>query len=183
MFPNSVYNEQEVIRKVAAHPGGFIYLFFLPVSQLHYLGDFNPSTGIIDVIAFKAGNPQIFYAECPATSRGYSEEQQEGNGGEYFNITVNAVLPFTDQDRELNLKSMLRDRYILLVWLPNNIIKVVGSEEDPAQISQSFGTGTSVTDVPGTALQWTWQYPDRAPMLNIAQLPNIKIAAGDIPPI
>lgn len=165
MTGNLVYNGFDSLRLSPSSGGGFQFVLYVPISQIQTFGNHINNTGYHDGLSLKSPNGRYYTAVLPPTGRGYTETQRQGDGGTYYDIAVTGLLPFTSPETELALEALVLERFVIFVQLPNNVVKIIGSPENPAKFQHNIDTGSSIKNVPATDISFTWQSPAKPPIL------------------
>lgn len=182
MSGNLVYNGLDSLKQATSCPGGLQLLFFTPVSNISTFGEYSNTTGYISQPSTLFGGTW-YYAFVPPTNGGYREEQKAGDGGPYFDVQVNAMIPFDSHANQLSLERMADERFIVMVQTANSIIKVLGNKENPCRFTQSQDTGNTVKGIPGTNIAFLWQECVKPPILAPTDLFWLRKLIGPLVPI
>lgn len=181
MTGNLVFSGLNSIKQAASSGGGLQYLFFTPVGNVSNFPAYVNTTGYVNQPAVTFG--QWYCAVLPPTSRGYREEQKEGEGGPYFDVQVNGFLPFDSAENQLTLEYLMHERFIVMAQLANAVIKVLGDKESPCRFFQSQDTGQTIKGIPGTNIGFTWQNAVKPPILSPTDLAGLFKLLGPLAPI
>lgn len=165
MSENLSYNGFGSLVQNEIAAGAFQFLIFVAVKDIDTFGTTTHIDGSHSGFVPKSGS-QLYTAILPPTGRGYSEEQKDGPGGQYQDINVTGLIPFIGWENEMTLRAMQHERYVLLVQLPGQIVKVIGTPDNPARFRQSLNTGTTIKGIATTDVQFYWQWPEKPPMLS-----------------
>lgn len=165
MSGNLSFDGRGTLKQNPDSAGGMQFVLFVPVKDIQTFGTYDHATGYHSGLSlFGTGN--YYTAELPPTGRGYAEEQKEGEGGIYYDINVTGLLPFASAENELKLEALAAERYVLLVQLPNNIIKIIGTPDSPARFAHAMNTGQTIKGIPATDIGFNWQSDAKPPMFS-----------------
>ncbi|HYD21539.1 MAG TPA: hypothetical protein VEB40_08695 [Flavipsychrobacter sp.] len=179
MYGNLNYNGLDSLKQATSCPGSVQLLFFTPVGNVTTFSTFNNTNGYVT----QPVSATWYYAFVPPTNGGYREEQKEGEGGPYFDVQVNAMIPFDSAANQLSLERMAYERFVCMVQLANGVIKVLGDKENPVRFTQSQDTGNTVKGIPGTNVAFLWQECTKPPILQPTDLFWLYKLIGQLAPV
>lgn len=165
MGANLVFNSLAELQKQAVStPGGLNDMYYVPVEDVSYIGPLNPLTGTIGRFAVVPGARIYKLASIPK-GKAFTETPQQGRGGTYYDIVVSGFIPFESEANHVQLSVAQYYRYIVIaVSHQEGIVRIIGSIENPARISNTFSTGSDYSEAPGTVIQFGWHNEEKAPL-------------------
>lgn len=168
MANNIVYSAPGVLKRITKPtPPNFSKLFYAPVENIlttdmtaRQTDPFSPD--IVGTVASLITCKGWYLTALPNFKKSYKEEQKDGDSGPYMEVSVEAFLPSDSMKNHMQLDRLKYHRFILLVVAPGDIIKIIGSLENPVSFSHVFTAEGSA----GSVITFKWSTEDKPLIYN-----------------
>ncbi len=144
--------------------GGCQSFQFIPVNQVVSIPD--PIDFVIPTEPTLLSGATFFNGYSTAKTLLFDEKTQKNNAGEYFLQKISGFYPKIRPSILKLFKEMKNHKFIVLVHDNNNMLRMVGTLEQPLEFSYSLSTGTNPVQRNGITFEFTAENELPAPMYN-----------------
>ncbi len=103
----------------------------------------------------------------------FSEQKSTADGGDYWEVSIEGVVPKLCHDSSAIIESLDRGDWLVLHIDNNGTVHLSGSVDIPLQCSSDKSSGSSFTDLNGTTLTFSGKQPSPSLVIDLDDLNKI----------
>lgn len=151
--------------------GGLAEIYAIPPSDfLRLRHDYNNDT---DALELKSRDNIIVLPIYGDRSFCFTEQKSTDDGGDYWDVTIEGVIPKVCRDNAVLLEKLERGEWLVLSIDHNGTVHLSGSVDVPLMFSSERTTGDAYTALNGSAFTFAGRQPSPSVIIDIDDLTNI----------
>lgn len=175
-YYNTYAASETLHRQPTLIPGGICSFLIFLHEDVEQWPVINPQTGIIlDSVQLFAGK-SYYTISLAETDRFFKEDQQQGPGGPYHNITLSGKFAGNTNNATLLLGKYQHHQFGILVKDRNGEQRLIGDKHTGARITHDYTSG-DITENRGRNISFNWKNPQPTPIYHTGGISVI------IPPV